>query len=93
MDESEVLTSIANRVREWKGKWENVWDNINLRTKILQTIADIGVKKPDVMEASFMIASNSMFHILCEDSIKEFGELDSKEIFNRWTNWMKTRVV
>jgi len=92
--ESQVLNDIATRVREWKGNWDSVWSNINLRAKILQTITEYSEskRKPDMLEASFIIASNSMFHIASSEVKKEIDFLDSNLIYERWLEWMKKQI-
>ena len=90
--ESEVLNDIANRVREWKGRWDNVWDNINLRTNIMSTLVEYGKLKPQLLEAEFIVKSNSAFHLLSENAIKEVGSIDSKMIYDKWLKWMKSSV-
>ncbi|MCK4429275.1 MAG: type II/IV secretion system ATPase subunit, partial [Candidatus Aenigmarchaeota archaeon] len=51
--ESEILNSIARNVKDWKGDWDAVWNNINLRAKIMGSIPEIALKanRPDLMEA------------------------------------------
>jgi len=92
--ESEIINSIAKNVKEWKGNWDAVWNNINLRANILDTIVKtaIATKKLDIMEANSVVLSNSMFHIFSEEVRKELGALDSKEIYNRWLTWFKKYV-
>ncbi len=92
--ESEIINSISRNVREWRGDWDAVWNNINLRSKVLNTIVDIANKsnKKQVLEASVSILSNSMFHLISEQVKKEMGGLDSKEIYNRWLKWFKNYV-
>ncbi len=92
MGESQVLNDIASRVREWKGNWEGVWDNINLRAKILQKIMDYSAKREELLESSFMLESNSMFHILCDDVRNEIGALSGSLIYERWLDWLQKRV-
>ncbi len=89
--ESVVLNNIASRVREWKGNWETMWNNINLRAKILQTIVNVAAAKnnPELLEAENVMKSNSQFHIISEDVKREIGSLDSEIIFNRWFEWFK----
>lgn len=90
MGESQVLTEIANRVKEWKANWEAVWDNINLRAKIIQTLVDLGAAKPDILEAPAVVRSNSQFHAISDAVRSEVGALDSKMIYARWLEWLKT---
>lgn len=87
--ESFVLNEIASRVREWKGRWDKVWNNIMLRAKIMETLAEYGKKNPELMEAEFVVKSNDQFHIISNDVLEEFEELNSGEIYKRWLEWLK----
>ncbi len=91
MGESQVLNDIASRVRDWKGSWEKVWSNINLRAKILQTLVSYGERKLQLLEAPTVIESNSMFHLISSAVKEELGELDSNTIYERWLEWLKTK--
>lgn len=88
--ESVVINDIASRVREWKGNWDSVWNNINLRTKILQTLTDYAAGKPEILEASAVMESNSMFHLISSEVKEETGELDSELIYEKWHNWLRS---
>jgi len=92
--ESYVLNQIASRVRGWGGRWDLLWDNIQLRAKILETIVDIANKtnKPDLLEAETSVKANQMFHILCEKCREDIGTIDSKRVYNEWLEWFKKRA-
>jgi len=92
--ESEVLNEIARRVREWHGKWDLVWDNIQLRTKIKETIVEYSnrLNRNDILEAETILASNTMFHLICDQVREENGELDSNVIYEKWLNWFKEKI-
>lgn len=92
--ESLILNSIAQNVKEWRGNWEAVWENIQLRAKIKQTLVDYAKKTGNtrVLEAPFVVMSNDQFHILSERVREEYGALDSKRIYARWEEWFKTRI-
>ena len=89
--ESYVLNQIANRVPGWAGRWDHIWNNINLRAKILETIVKIANEKnkPDLLEAETTIKMNQIFHKLSEESREDLGFIDSKRVFNRWLEWFK----
>jgi len=91
MGESQVLNDIALRVREWKGNWDSVWNNIKLRAKIFQTLVDYSNvnKRPDLLEANNIINSNSHFHLISNDVKEESGTMDSTLIYERWLQWLK----
>jgi len=89
--ESYVLNQIAARVPGWTGRWDFVWDNINLRAKILETIVKIAnaKNKPNLLEAETTIKVNQMFHILAEESRKDLGYIDSKKVYDKFLEWFK----
>ena len=93
--ESVILNDIANRVREWKGDWDAVWGNINLRAKILQTIVDVArqTKDKSILEAPTVLDSNNQFHIISESVKREIDVLDEKIIYERWFDWFKKTYV
>lgn len=92
--ESEVLSSIATRVRDWHGRWDDVWENILLRSKIKETILDYSksLGRDDILEAVWTAECNDMFHIISDVVKQEVGGLDSELIYNRWENWFKDRL-
>lgn len=92
--ESEVLNQIAKRVREWHGRWDAVWENILLRTKIKEAIIDFSDKlgRNDILEADAILASNTMFHLICDQVMEESGGLDSKMIYDKWLEWFKGNI-
>ena len=92
--ESQILNSIAERVPGWSGRWELVWDNINLRAKILDSIVDISKRtnNPDLLEAETTVLSNQMFHEFAERSRKENGVVDSKRVYDDWLSWFKSHA-
>jgi flagellar protein FlaI len=89
--ESYVLNQIAARVPGWTGRWDFVWDNINLRAKILETIVKIAnaKNKPNLLEAETTVKVNQIFHTLAEESRKDIGYIDSKRVYDKWLEWFK----
>jgi flagellar protein FlaI len=92
--ESEMLNEIAKRVREWHGRWDDVWSNIQLRAKVKETTLNYAnrLNKPEILEADWVIKGNEMFHIISDDVKKEVGSLDSGMIFEKWENWFKKEL-
>lgn len=92
--ESEVLNEIAKRVREWHGRWDDVWDNIQLRAKIKEATLNFATKlnRPDILEANWVIESNEMFHLISDLVKREVGALDSKMIYDHWEKWFKNKL-
>ena len=92
--ESEVLNRIASYVREWSGNWELLWENIKLRAKIKETIVKISEQAgmPELLEADWVVRSNSRFHILQEVIKKEIGFPDPHRVYEEWEKWFKEEV-
>jgi hypothetical protein len=92
--DSDVIKAIAGNVREWAGNWDAVWDNIELRAKIKQTILDVAekTKRPELLEAPFVVLTNDEFHRISDEVKEEAGALDSKKILFRWNEWLKRNV-
>jgi type IV secretory pathway ATPase VirB11/archaellum biosynthesis ATPase len=89
--ESEVLNRIASYVKEWSGNWEAVWENIQLRAKIKQTLLEMSekLKKPELIEGEWVVRSNSKFHLLGESLKKEIGFPEPKRLYKDWLDWLK----
>ena len=92
--ESYVLNEIASRVKEWSGNWAAVWDNIQLRGEIRQTLVDYANKlnNKNILEADFTVKSNQMFHLFSGQSKKELGAVDAKFIREKWSDWLKKEL-
>ncbi|MFC1728383.1 ATPase, T2SS/T4P/T4SS family [Nanoarchaeota archaeon] len=92
--DSDILKSIAGSVKDWAGNWDAVWENIELRAKIKQSVVDYAVKANDLnlLEAGFVILTNDEFHKLSDSVKEEVGSLDNKRIFFEWNEWMKRAV-
>jgi len=92
--ESEIINEIAKRVREWRGRWDAVWDNILLRGKIKQSMIEFSEKfnRPEILEADWTSESNEVFHLISDDVMKEVGSLDSKMIYEKWVEWFKKKL-
>lgn len=89
--ESMILNQIAMRTAGWAGRWDRVWDNIQLRAKVLQSIVEIANKtgRKDLLEAPTTVLSNQRFHELAERSRTETGVVDSNRVYNDWLEWFK----
>ncbi len=92
--ESDILKGIAGNVKDWAGSWDAVWDNILLRTKIKETLVNYAkkAKKPNLLEADFVVLANDEFHKVSDRIKQEVGSLDSKRIFFDWNEWLKRSV-
>jgi len=89
--DSDVIKSIAENVKEWSGNWDAVWDNIMLRAKNYETLLDYSQKlnAPELLEAKFVVETNDKFHMITDKVKNEVGSMDSKRIFFEWNEWLK----
>lgn len=92
--ESETINRIASYVREWHGDWQSVWENINLRARMKKAIVELStqMKRPQLLEAEWVMRSNSQFHLITENIKKEGGSVDSKRVYNEWLAWFKASI-
>ncbi len=92
--ESYILNELAKRVPGWAGRWNLVWENIQLRADILAKIVEISkeTNRPDLLEAPIVVKSNQMFHQLSDQSMSEFGKIDTKLVFGSWLEWFKKQA-
>ncbi|MFC1801181.1 ATPase, T2SS/T4P/T4SS family [Nanoarchaeota archaeon] len=91
--DSEILKDIAGNIKDFAGNWEAVWDNIMLRAKVKRAVVDISdeTKRPELLEASFVVLANDMFHKIVDKVRTEVG-MDSKRIFFEFNEWLKREV-
>jgi type IV secretory pathway ATPase VirB11/archaellum biosynthesis ATPase len=87
--ESEVLNEISSNIREWKGRWDDVWNNILLRQKIFDTLVSYGNKNSKYLEAEMTVAATNRFHLFSQQVREELGVLDNSEIYKRWLTWLE----
>jgi len=89
--ESETLKEIAGNVKGWAGNWDAVWDNIQLRANMKQSLVDFSIqnKMPELLEAQFVVKSNSVFHEISEKIQQEVGLPESKRVLREFNEWMK----
>jgi type IV secretory pathway ATPase VirB11/archaellum biosynthesis ATPase len=92
--DSDVIKGVAGSVKEWAGNWDAVWDNIQLRAKVKETLVATAqkLKNFDLLEAGFYIRANDEFHRISEQVREEVGKLDSQRIFFQWNEWLKSAV-
>ncbi|MEM1804721.1 MAG: type II/IV secretion system ATPase subunit [Nanopusillaceae archaeon] len=92
--ESFVIREISKRIPEFYGNWDLVWSNILLRAKIKQRLVELSeeFKKPELLEAEFVVFSNELFNLVSEEVKNEIGKLDSNEIYRRWEERIMERI-
>ena len=92
--ESDILKSIGSNVKEWAGNWDAIWENITLRADLKKMLIDYSIrtKNDKMLEASFVIQANDMFHRISASVREEVGTLDSKRIAFEWEEWLKRTI-
>jgi len=92
--ESDIINSIASRVREWVGDFDAVWENIELRANTKKRLVDFAnaTGRKDFLKADFVMLANDTFHIIEEQVRNEVGGSDAKEIFSRWDKWLRNQL-
>ncbi len=92
--ESEIVSKIAARVKEWVGNFDAVWDNITMRAKMKKALVDYSIStgNPNIIEAPFVIASNDAAHLFGEQVKRQQGTLVSEYIYQKWDAWVKEQI-
>lgn len=92
--DSEIIKNIAAGVRGWAGNWDAVFDNILLRARLKEEIVKIAEKtgKPQLLEASFNVLNNIMFHKISDKIREEIGLPVGKRVFAEWQKWMNNEL-
>ena len=87
--DSDVLKSIASRVKGWAGNWDAVWENIVLRGKIKKRMVDLANEQArfDLLECDVVVRSNDIFHKISEEVYDKLGNYDNNEIYKKWDEW------
>tara|TARA_Y100000310_G_C20671013_1_gene810294 strand:+ start:532 stop:2820 length:2289 start_codon:yes stop_codon:yes gene_type:complete len=91
---SDILKRMAGRIKEFAGDWDAVWNNIQLRANIKQTIVNVAEKRnnPDLLEAKFIIKANDQFHLIAEKVKEQKGKLDNDQILFEFKEWVNKEV-
>ncbi len=93
--ESEILNRVSSYVKEWSGNWDAVWENIKLRGRIKKVMVEMAdkLKKPELIEAEWVVRSNSQYHLIAERVRNEIGYSDPERIYHEWFKWFKTAAA
>lgn len=94
--DSEILKTIAGNIPDFVGKWDAVWENIQLRAKLKELLfkAATDVKYDDLLEAPFVIKCNDEFHRLYEhlrNGDEVFDDFNG-ELLRQWKVWLEREV-
>ena len=91
---SETVKAVASQVKAWAGNWDAIWDNILLRANIKQALVDASLKgkKPQLLEAGFVVKSNNAFHNISDEVTNDVGLPIGKIVFDKWKKWLKQEM-
>jgi flagellar protein FlaI len=84
MGQSELIEKIA---KKWGVNVDDVLQNIKMRTKIKEIIAQAGRVRPELVEADMVGQANNMFWLLMTELQDEMGHVDLGEVYNKWMKW------
>ena len=92
--DSEVIKSIAGSVREWAGKWDLVWEEIVLRSKIYELIVKTAQERKylELMESDFIVIANETYHKLFKKLKEEQGYPETKDLLFLFEEWLKAEL-
>ena len=92
--ESVILNEIAKKVRDWRDNWDAVWNNLQLRAKVKDTLVEFAKKTGNfgILEADFYVKSNTMLHVITDRVREEYGGMDHNRIYNQWVEWLKASI-
>ncbi len=92
--DSDIVKNIAGKVRAWAGKWDLVWDNILLRSKVKKMIVDYSDKSgnPLMLESDFVVSANDKFHKIYDELTSETGLPDSDDVLAEFEHWLKVKA-
>ncbi len=91
---SEILKTIAEKIKDFSGNWDLLWENIVLRGDLKAYLVELSdkLKDPELLEAEFVIKCNDMFHNITDKVREERGFLDHKRIKEEWIDWVNREV-
>ncbi len=92
--DSDILKSVASRIKLLAGSWEKLWDSVMVRADSKKMLVDYARKynRKDILEADFVVVANDKLHELIGDVVEEIGTVDRKEILRRFEKWLKERL-
>ena len=85
------MKDIASNDKGWAGDWDAVWDNVVLRSKIMQESVDFAEKSglPEILEGEFTVKSNNAFHQISDEVSSDIGLPEGDVVFAKWKRWLE----
>jgi type IV secretory pathway ATPase VirB11/archaellum biosynthesis ATPase len=92
--DSDILKSIASRIRLLAGSWERVWNSIQIRARSKEILVNYSIKhdKPEILEAEFVVKANEYLHNLIGESVREYGDILVDYILKEYEKWLSKEI-
>jgi len=84
--QSVLIGKIADK---WGMSIDQASQNIRLRAKIKEKMAEYGRKDPFFVEAATVSTANNMFWLLIEEEKRYDGEMNMQRIYMKWLEWFE----
>ncbi|MFH1587763.1 MAG: type II/IV secretion system ATPase subunit [Candidatus Diapherotrites archaeon] len=89
-------SDIFNKISRLTGmSIKEIWASINIRAKSKDYLVDLKneFSIPELLEAENTVPANNKLLILKEKQLQENGSVDYAEVFNEWSEWVKSHMV
>ena len=92
--DSDILKSIASRIKLLAGSWERLWNCIQLRARSKELLVEYSQKSGNetILEAEFVIKANEYLHALIGDSVREYGDIVVNYILEEYEKWLSKEI-
>lgn len=92
--DSDVLKSVASRIKYLSKSWENIWKMIEILAETKKTLVEYSkaTGNREILEADFVVLSNEIVYKLIEESIEKYEDLNKEEILEKYKKWLKEKV-
>jgi type IV secretory pathway ATPase VirB11/archaellum biosynthesis ATPase len=84
--QSVLIGKIADK---WGMSIDQASQNIRLRAKIKEKMAEYGRKDPFFVEAATVSTANNMFWLLIEEEKQYEGGMNMQRIYRKWSEWFE----
>ncbi len=92
--DSEILKSVASRIKVFAGSWEKLWENILLRAEAKKMLVDYAKRtgNRELLEADFVVKANDMLHKIMDEVYQEVGYPEKNECLRRFEEWLRKNI-
>ncbi len=92
--DSEILKSVASRIKVFAGSWEKLWENVLLRAEAKRMLVDYAKKtgNRELLEADFVVKANDVLHKIMDEVYEEIDYPERKECLRRFEKWLQQNI-